>query len=323
MTRIVSLQRVVLSALVCLVTASASAAPKAPGWYKKPRSDSATELYQVGIAEKCKTRQEAQGSAFTDALRKHANRISVSIWSVMSDRVEEKNDKLTSSTKMRIDAAANHQLIGTDLVEESIVEYRGKWYAWVQVSYPKVQYQKALARVEAGVKDGGAGADGRIPLLVCPVAFGERSAEQFPEIVAGYQKKGYGNAIWQSVEDKLYDTGRYRIVTPPSKQIKSVLEQILSAKAEESGKQELPSKILLCNMNFFEVKSEKLRFGTLARKTEYHVELMLEYYDITGPYTNVKIPARGEAKKADLLEATNMAAEQAIEKLLERIAMEK
>jgi hypothetical protein len=179
-----------------------------------------------------------------------------------------------------------------------------------------------MKRVEQDVASGaleglGAG-DDRPALLVCPMAFGTESEEQYPDVVADYKKKGYGNTIWQTIEDKLYDTHLFQLVTVPSTRVKSVLEQIVAGAASK-GKKRLPHRILLCNMNFFEMTSEKLRFGTVARNKEYHVELLLQYYDVEGPYDNVIVPAKGEARGADLLGASNEAADAAVEKLIRRL----
>ena len=119
------------------------------------------------------------------------------------------------------------------------------------------------------------------------------------------------------MEDRLYGTGRFIIVTPPSKRVQSMIEQILNQKPDGANK--LPGKILLCNVNFFEMKDEALSLGRLARHTQYHVSLMLEYYDVKGRYQNVKIPAKGEACDRDLLVATDKATQIAVDNLTKRI----
>jgi hypothetical protein len=96
-----------------------------------------------------------------------------------------------------------------------------------------------------------------------------------------------------------------------------MLEQILNRKPD--GQSKLPGRILLCNVNFFEMKNESLGLGRLARNVQYHVSLMIEYYDVKGRYQNVKIPAKGEARHADLLAATDQAAQLAVDSLVKRI----
>ncbi len=44
----------------------------------------------------------------------------------------------------------------------------------------------------------------------------------------------------------------------------------------DAKQKKLPQRILLCNMNFFEVKTESLRFAAVSKRTEYHAELNLE-----------------------------------------------
>lgn len=306
-----------------------------PDWYARPPADNADFLHETGYAAKKDSRLSAIDAALQEALTRFTRRISITVRDETEIKVSEttrtrrgrRNDAAFEESFTRnMQTIANHQLIGTDIVHEECRERRGKWDAWIVASYPVPQYKKALARVPELVAESMRGpqarkVDARVPLLVCPLAFGEQSAEQFPEVVARFRSKGYGNAIWQTVEDKLYDSQRFLFVTPPQKQMRSMLESILG-RAPEVKARKFPQRILLCNMNFFEVKTESLRFGATARRMDYHVELMFEYYNLTDAYSNIKIPAKGEAKHADLLTATNEAATLAIKKLLERIDKE-
>jgi len=312
----------------------------APDWFGTPPRDDQDFLYQPAYAEKMDDRNSAVDAAYRVALQRFANRISVTVRASAEDRVREtvrregrgKDARLEESFfETGIQTVAAHQLIGTDIIREDARERRGKWEAWVLVSYPTAQYRKALDRIpdlvadlqrmEENARGPGGGRDTRLPLLVCPLAFGPESEEQFPELVAEFRRKGYGNAIWQTVEDKLYESGRFLFVTPPQQQVRSMLEQILG-RAPDTGEQKLPRRFLLCNMNFFEIKSESLLAGAVSKRTEYHVELMLEYYNLDGRYTNIKLPAKGEARGRDLPAATGEAAAKAIQKLLERITRE-
>ncbi len=319
--------------VLCLVAPFLRAEPR---WYKSPPSDTAEFMYARGVAEKKGSRLEAIDAALQEALSRFSRRICVTIEDDVRQRVTEttrrgrRGDSMEQEESYTRDmrAISNQQLIGTDVVHEEVDERRGRWTAWVVASYPVVQYKKALTRVpelvaERQKMDAASRvkpSDLRVPLLVCPVAFGEKSVEQFPEVVARFKAKGYGNAIWQTVEDKLYDTKRFTLVTPPEKQMRSMLADILGRSPE--AKQKLPQRILLCNMNFFEVKTESLRFAAVSKRTEYHAELMLEYYNLEDDYSNVKIPAKGEARDQDLLEATGKATAMSIEKLMERIKEE-
>jgi len=262
-----------------------------PPWWDNPNAGTTELLYEKGSSEKCATEAEARQEAYDSGLM---------------------------IIRKQITADTNYwpkiQLVGTDIAFESTQkDSLGRWHSWVLVSYPRVQFNKALQRA----KEIADKAQERVPVFVCPLSFGKESEEQFPEVVKKYKSLGYGNAIWQTVEDLLYEEG-FEIVTAPSSQTKSMLQQILG-QAPSQGKTKLPDKLLLCNMNFFEIKTESLSFGKLARNSEYHAELLLELYEINGPHSNVKIPSKGEARDKDLLTATQKAAEQAIKKLVERV----
>jgi hypothetical protein len=264
-----------------------------PRWWDTPNRGSMGLLYEKGSAAKCGTETDARQKAYDNALTTFRKRITsdTNSWPIV-------------------------HLAGTDIAFESTQEDSlGWWYAWVLVSYPQAQFDKALQRAEELREK----ARERTPVFVCPVSFGKESEEQFPEVVKKYKALGYGNAIWQTVEDLLYEKG-FETVTAPSSQTKSMLEQILGQSAGPIAQGvKFPDKVLLCNMNFFEVKTESLSWGMLARNSEYHAELLLELYEVTAPHSNVKIPSKGEARDKDLLAATQKAAKQAIDKLVERV----
>ncbi len=214
-------------AMVC----SALCAYADPSWYKTPPADTSEFMYACGYAEKKESRLEAIDAALQEALSRFARRICVTIEDDVRQRVTETTrrgkggrseiDQEESYTR-DLRAISNQQLIGTDIVHDEVDERRGRWKAWVVASYPVVQYRKALARVPELMEEKQRldratrikPSELRVPLLVCPVAFGAKSVEQFPEVVASFRQKGYGNAIWQTVEDKLYDTKRFTLVTP-------------------------------------------------------------------------------------------------------------
>lgn len=275
--------------LACL----AAFAVEPPPWWDDPNRGTSELVYEKGSSGKCPTEEAARRKAYDAGLEMIRMGITdnTNLWPWIP-------------------------LAGSDIAFESIQEdSRGNWYAWLLVSYPRAQFEKALRRAE----ELAAKARERIPVFVCPVSFGKESEEQFPEVVKKYKSLGYGNAIWQTVEDLLYDNG-FEIVTAPSSQTKGMLEQIFGLSAVmEAQTVKLPNKVLLCNMNFFEVKTESMSGLVLVRNSEYHAELLLEWYEVTGAPGNVKIPAKGEARDKDLLAATQKAAEQAIDKLVERV----
>ena len=278
------------SALLACTTALAV---EPPPWWTDPNPGTPELVYEKGSSGKASTEAQARQKAYDAGLM---------------------------AIRMRITADTNLwpriQLVGSDIAFESTQEdTAGRWHAWLLVSYPKSQFEKALRRAEDLAKK----AQERTPIFACPLSFGKESEEQFPEVVKKFRTLGYGNAIWQTVEDLLYEKG-FEIVTAPSSQTQSMLEQILGQSAAPTpGAVKLPEMVLLCNMNFFEVKTESLSWFRLARNSEYHAELLLELYEVTAPHANVKIPSKGEARDKDLLTATQKAAKQAIDKLVERV----
>jgi len=276
-----------------LLSANAAMAVDPPGWWYDPSPGVGGLVYQKGSAEKCATESVAVQAAWDNGLAAIRKGITdnTNIWPGI-------------------------HLVGTDIAHEATQKDAfGRWYAWVLVSCPQTQLDKALARAKEFAEK----AQQRIPIFVCPLSFGKQSEEQFPEVVKKYKARGYGNAIWQTVEDLLYEQG-YEIVTAPSSQTKSLLQQMFGHSSTSTpGAVKLPDKVLLCNMNFFEVKTESLSWGTLARNSEYHAELLLELYDLHAEHSNVKIPSKGEARNKDLLTATQNAATQAVQRLVERV----
>lgn len=165
----------------------------------------------------------------------------------------------------------------------------------------------------------------RIPVLVAPTAFHAHSERAYPDLVRQWQEQGYGHAIWHRLEDMLYDTEVIEVVTVPPIDL-PVLESLLRGQTggvlTESQRRiahRIPSNILVPNMNFFESTTETLRFGTLHRTTQYHVELFLSLYELDGAHVNVPVIAKGEARADDLLTATAEAARIASDRLVHRM----
>lgn len=287
-----SVHRLLAVALLFLPAIGAFAACPAPGWWDDPNQGTSELVYEKGSAEFCPTEAAARQKAYENGL------------AVLRRGV-------TDNTNLW----PRLQLVGADLAFESAArDSLGRWCAWVLVSYPQVQLEKDRKRAE----ELGAKALERTPVFVCPVSFGRESEEQFPAVVARYRTLGYGNAVWQTVEDLLYGEG-FEIVTAPTSRVASLLEQMLGRSTGAGSQTRLPEKLLLCNMNFFEIKTESMSLGAVTRNSEYHVELMLELYDLKNPGGNVKIPAKGEARDKDLLAATQRAAGQAVDKLVVRL----
>ncbi len=165
----------------------------------------------------------------------------------------------------------------------------------------------------------------RIPVLVAPTAFHAHSERDYPELVRQWREQGYGHAIWHTLEDMLYDTDVLEVVTVPPIDL-PVLESLLMGQtggvltdAQRRISHRIPSNILVPNMNFFESKTETLRFGTVHRTTQYHVEIFLSLYELDGAHVNVPVIAKGEARADDLLTATSEAARIASDRLVHRM----
>lgn len=275
------------------VATQSALAIDAPGWWRDANRGAAELVYEKGSAEKRATEGAARAAARENALAGFRARISD-------------------------DAAVREgiTLVGTEMpFEDTAKDALGRWYAWVLVSYPRESLEKAIRRAREGV-----GGGRRASVLVCPLAFGRESEEQFPEVVARYRAAGYGNAIWQTVEDLLYEEG-YATLTAPSSKTADLLREVLGG--PEGGEDEWPATrpdyVLLCNMNFFEIRGERLSLARRMAVREYHVELLLELYDTRGEAGKGKIPARGDARSADLLEAATIAARQAVSRLVARL----
>jgi len=264
-----------------------------PGWWRDPSPGTAELLYRKGSSEKCSTESVARQVAWDNALA-------------------EIRQGITDDT----DFWPQIHLIGTDVAHsETQKDALGRWYAWVLVSYPRAQLEKSLARATNIAEK----AQKRTAVFVCPLSFGAESKEQYPDIVDDYKKKGYGNAIWQTVEDLLYDQG-FEIVTAPTSSATNLVQQMFGQSISPSGNSvKLPEKILLCNMNFVEIKTESLSLGKRALKSEYHAALHLSLFSTDGLHTNVPIPASGRGRHEDLLHATQEAAVMAVEKLTRRM----
>lgn len=264
-----------------------------PPWWDDPSTGTPDLIYEKGSAERAATEMEARRQAYEAGLKTFRQGITTDpdLW-------------------------PHIQFVGTDIrFAHTDQDQRGRWYAWVLVSYPREQFALALQRAQERAKE----ATRRIPVFVAPLAFGRESVEQFPEVVERYREQGYGNAIWQTVENRLYDHG-FEVVTAPASETRSMLADILGQfSTETSSAVKLPEKLLLLNMNFFEIKTETMTRGRVIQRSEFHVALMLEMYEVSSEFGNVKIPAKGEARNEDLLAATSQAAGRAVDLLAERL----
>ena len=167
--------------------------------------------------------------------------------------------------------------------------------------------------------------DRSLPLLtVLPVAFSTESKRNYPHWIESMEKKGYGNAIWQELEDILYDANRFELVMEPPAESEE-FRRILAARGAGMGDADhgitidLPDRVLTINVNFFVRTSESMSMLSSHSRKEFHATVYLRYFDLENRAINRAVPATGDAVGGDLLDATRAAARKATRKLLQRL----
>ena len=120
-----------------LLSSTAFAGPPPPAWWEQPHKDDHLHLYVKASAEKQPTEQEARAKAYGDALALLARRVSV--------QVDLKGDGTSNEVHLR----SSERLVRTNIEFEDTKEHRGKWYAWVLVTYPREEYERLLADFRA------------------------------------------------------------------------------------------------------------------------------------------------------------------------------
>lgn len=164
-----------------------------------------------------------------------------------------------------------------------------------------------------------------LPLLtVLPVSFSAESKRNYPGWIDTMQKAGYGNAVWQELEDILYDAHRFDLVMEPPAESEA-FRRILAARAAGATDGgggitiDLPERVLTVNVNFFVRKSESLSMLSVEKKEQFHATVHLRYFDLENGALNRAVPATGDGVADDLLDATKIAAHNAAQKFLRRI----
>ena len=120
--------------------------PDPPVWYLNPKVEDSAFLYAVGKAEACNGEDEARQVAYDRALVSFNKRVCASVTTV----ADEKGG-------MRFTISAAHELKGTAVVYEERAPYRGKWWAWVLVTYPRAEAAKLEAYLDRPRKEYQAG----------------------------------------------------------------------------------------------------------------------------------------------------------------------
>ncbi len=103
-------------------------------------------LYAVAKAEACAGEDEARQVAYNRALSYLNKRVCASVTTVADGKGGE-----------RFSVNANHELKGTAIVYEERAPYRGKWWAWVLVTYPRAEAAKLEAYLDRPRKEYQAG----------------------------------------------------------------------------------------------------------------------------------------------------------------------
>ena len=163
-----------------------------------------------------------------------------------------------------------------------------------------------------------------VKLHVLPGAFSRESRERYPDFVNKLRQSGWGNGIWQRMEDILYDDGRFDIIVePPTNEdrIRHILaaHKQVTSEGEIASVPQLPDHILTINTNFFVRTNTSLAGFTAKKEEQFHSTVHLRYYEVNAATINTPVPATGDAVSTDLLEASRFAAEKAAAKLIRRL----
>lgn len=163
----------------------------------------------------------------------------------------------------------------------------------------------------------------REKLTVLASSFTQESRRNYPDWVGQMEQEGYGNSIWQELEDILYESGHFELLMEPPTSSEE-FRQVLSARkgggiAGNNLRVEMPDLLLSTNVNFFKKTKQTLHGMNVVEREEFHATVHLRYYDLNSGVANRSIPATGDAVSDDLLKATRIASRRAAEKLLRRI----
>ncbi|GAB5561228.1 MAG: hypothetical protein SynsKO_28750 [Synoicihabitans sp.] len=158
---------------------------------------------------------------------------------------------------------------------------------------------------------------------VLPLAFSAESRKHYGEWIERLEGEGYGQAIWQELEELLYDVEGLELIQSPM--VEDEFMEILRAHLEQASAEdgaavfELPSQIITLNANVFTREVESLRMMKATRTTQHEVTLYLRFFDLAGGKLNQAIPARGTAAAESPVAAGREAMKHAVESLLSRL----
>ncbi len=155
-------------------------------------------------------------------------------------------------------------------------------------------------------------------LHVLPAAFSRESIKNYPEFIKQQKAQGFGNAIWNELDDLLYDTGYFKLLSANPAMIAGIGD-VLEARGTSKRNIELPDKILTVNTNFFIRKVSSMDMMKVHKQEKFHVTVHLKYFELDNNAINIAIPASGDFVDVDLFDATKIALKLATKKLLRRI----
>jgi hypothetical protein len=166
----------------------------------------------------------------------------------------------------------------------------------------------------------------RRKLHILPVAFSKESQANYQAWIEKLRTSGFGNAIWQEIEDVAYDDPRFTVIqeTVAADEFAQLLEA-RQKRAPEAGTsesapaRELPDYVVTINVNFFVRATETLKVFSASKSEEFRVTIYLRYYDLASGAINVAVPAQADAVGVDPMVAARQAVRSAWAKLLTRL----
>jgi len=163
-------------------------------------------------------------------------------------------------------------------------------------------------------------ANGSTKIHVFPAAFSEESIERYGSWIDKLKASGFGNAVWQEIEDYLYDYDEIEIIFTPetSEMFSELIEAIHSKEPLADGKFLLPDFVITINTNVFQERNETLRVFASKTETIYHTTIYLRLYDLRDGYVNRAIPANGDGTSGDPIVSARNAVKNALVKLMRR-----
>jgi len=110
--------------------------PRPPYWWPHPKPDDSFTLYEPAKAENCATEDSAVNLAWDRALNAFNKRLGTCV------------ESISGSATQNFSVKALHDVKDTKVEHRHVVQHRGRWWAWVLVSYPREEFEQERERVE-------------------------------------------------------------------------------------------------------------------------------------------------------------------------------